>query len=62
MQPSPEEEYYASPKQMKTDLLNYLERRDMHQRSKVIDIPYFTSGSIMAVIKSDPHIKRGSTR
>ncbi|EDV25234.1 uncharacterized protein TRIADDRAFT_56974 [Trichoplax adhaerens] len=62
MQPLPREEYYKSPKQMKTNLIEFLERRDMHERSKVIDIPFFTTGSIMAVVKSDPYIKRGSTR
>ena len=62
LQPKADEEYYNSPKQMKTNLIDFLERRDMHQRSKVINIPYFTSGSVMAVVKSDPHLKRGSTR
>lgn len=52
----------SSPEEMKTNLKDYLERRDMHLRRSQIDIPDFCAGSLMAVTRADPHSRSGESR
>ncbi|XP_022089942.1 39S ribosomal protein L19, mitochondrial-like isoform X2 [Acanthaster planci] len=46
----------------RSKLKDYLERKDCFTRRKVISIPEFYVGSIMAVIVADPHAKGKSSR
>ncbi|XP_042302883.1 39S ribosomal protein L19, mitochondrial [Sceloporus undulatus] len=46
---------FIPPRQRTNPLKFYIERRDMVQRRKVMNIPEFYVGSILAVTAADPH-------
>uniref|UniRef100_A0A8C5ML85 Large ribosomal subunit protein bL19m n=1 Tax=Leptobrachium leishanense TaxID=445787 RepID=A0A8C5ML85_9ANUR len=46
---------FVPPRSRKDPFKYYLERRDMIQRRKTLNIPEFYAGSILAVTMSDPH-------
>ncbi|KAM8953424.1 large ribosomal subunit protein bL19m [Pelodytes ibericus] len=46
---------FVPPRTRKDPFKYFLERRDMTQRRKILNIPEFYAGSILAVNMSDPH-------
>ncbi|XP_062857168.1 39S ribosomal protein L19, mitochondrial [Trichomycterus rosablanca] len=53
---------FIPPRQRTTPLKFALERKDMIQRRKVLSIPEFYVGSIMAVTTSDPYASNNTNR
>ena len=51
-----------SPKDLSTNLLRYLELADIEKKQQVAKIPFFTSGSYLAVTRSDSLSPTGKTR
>ena len=56
------ESFANSPEEANLDLVHYLEQRDMWQRMKVLQIPNFCVGSIIAVTRADRFSPKGFTR
>ena len=52
----------TTPEEAKTSLLKFLTTSDWHKRKLNYDIPFFTSGSYIAVTRADPHSPTGETR
>ena len=48
-----------TPKEAKTNLINFIMRSDMEKRRKNINIPFFTSGCYMRVTYADPGARHG---
>ncbi|XP_068197869.1 large ribosomal subunit protein bL19m [Antennarius striatus] len=53
---------FIPPRQRTDPLKFYMERKDMIRRRKVIDIPEFYAGSILAVTMADPHASGKTNR
>eukprot|EP00794_Sanderia_malayensis_P000641 gene641-1309_t len=51
-----------SPEEANTDVLTYLEQKDMFRRRQVIHMPKFCVGSIVAVTRAEPFSPKGSLR
>ena len=51
-----------TPDEAGTNLLKFLTTSDWHKRKLNYDIPFFTSGSYIAVTRADPHSPTGETR
>ena len=51
-----------TPREANTNLLDFLNLSDIQKRCQKIDIPFFTSGSYLAVIRADPHSPTGTTK
>ena len=51
-----------TPEEAGTDLLNFLEQRDVYKRRQVIHIPEFCVGSIVAVTRADQYSPKGFSR
>ena len=51
-----------TPKESNTNLLDFLCKSDIQKRSRNAHIPYFTSGSYLAVTRADPHSSTGTTK
>lgn len=52
----------STPREAGTNLLDFLNRSDVHKRRINTEIPFFTPGSYISVVKSDPHSPSGETR
>ena len=52
----------TTPEEAGTSLLKFLTTSDWHKRKLNYDIPFFTSGSYVAVTRADPHSPTGETR
>ena len=52
----------TTPEEAGTSLLKFLTTSDWHKRKLNYDIPFFTSGSYIAVTRADPHSPTGETR
>ncbi|KAM3930299.1 large ribosomal subunit protein bL19m [Leptodactylus fuscus] len=53
---------FIPPRSRKSPLKYYMERQDMIERRKVLNIPEFYVGSIVAVTMADPHANKKSNR
>lgn len=51
-----------TPRDLKTDLLNFLNQSDIQKRKRKFDIPLFTSGSYLAVTRADPLSSSGTSK
>ena len=51
-----------TPKEANTNLLNFLNQSDIQKRHRSIDIPFFTAGSYLAVMRADPHSPTGTSK
>ena len=51
-----------TPEESKTNLLDFLTKSDIQKRTRNADIPYFTSGSYLAVTRADPYSSTGTTK
>ncbi len=51
-----------NPKEAKTNLLDFLNQSDVQKRKNTISIPFFTAGSYLAVTRSDPYSRTGTTK
>lgn len=51
-----------TPEEAGTGLLKFLTTSDWHKRKLNYNIPFFTSGSYVAVTRADPHSPTGETR
>ena len=51
-----------SPREAKTNLLDFLNQSDIQKRRSKIDIPFFTAGSYLAVTRADPYSPTGTTK
>ena len=51
-----------TPKDAQTNLLDFLNQSDIQKRRSTIDIPFFTSGSYLSVMRSDPYSPTGVTK
>lgn len=51
-----------TPKDVNTNVLDFLNRSDMQKRANNINIPFFTPGSYLAVIRSDPYSPTGISK
>ncbi len=51
-----------TPKEAKTNLLNFLNLSDIQKRTSRTCIPFFTAGSYLAVTRSDPYSYTGTIR
>ena len=51
-----------TPREAKTNLLEFLNKSDIQKRRHKIDIPFFTAGSYLAVTRADPHSPTGTTK
>lgn len=51
-----------TPEQAKLDVRNFIEQRDMWERRKIMDIPKFCVGSIVAVTRADYFSEEGFSR
>ena len=49
----------STPKEARTNLVDYLNRSDTHKRQINSQIPFFTPGSYVSVTKSDPYSPSG---
>lgn len=56
------ESFPDSPEACNLDLLHYLEQRDMWERRRVLHIPKFCVGSIIAVTRADEYAPLGFSR
>lgn len=56
------QEFPQSPQAANTNLLTFLQQRDIYRRGKVLDVPDFCVGSIVAVTRADKNLPRGSGR
>lgn len=56
------ESFPASPEEANLDLVHYLEQRDMWMRQRMLHIPKFCVGSIIAVTRGDMYAPDGFTR
>jgi len=52
----------ASPEDANLDVLHYFEQKDMWERRRVLDIPKFCVGSIVAVTRGDQYSEEGFSR
>ena len=51
-----------TPREAKTNLLDFLNRSDMQKRQKTIHIPYFTGGCYLSVTRTDLYSPTGVTK
>ena len=51
-----------TPKEAQTNLLDFLNKSDIQKRVNNIHIPFFTSGSYLAVTRADPYSPTGTTK
>ena len=51
-----------TPRDAKTNLLDFLNQSDIQKRRRNIDIPFFTGGSYLAVTRADPHSPTGTSK
>ena len=51
----------STPREAETNLLDFLNRSDVSKRRINTNIPFFTPGSYVSVIKSDPYSPSGET-
>ena len=50
-----------TPRDAKTNLLDFLNKSDLRKRHQVATIPYFTSGSYLRVTRADPYAPSGTS-
>lgn len=51
-----------TPREANTNLLDFLNKSDIRKRANNINIPFFTSGSYLAVTRADPFSSTGTTK
>ena len=51
-----------TPKEAKTNTLDFLNKSDIQKRTHAVDIPYFTAGSYLSVTRADPYSPTGVTK
>ena len=59
---APPDRIPSCSEEMKTNLMDFLERKDMYLRSRQLNIADFCAGSLMAVTRADPHSRSGESR
>ena len=53
---------YHTPREAKTNLLDFLNKSDIQKRHNNANIPFFTPGSYLSVVRADPYSPSGETR
>ena len=51
-----------TPKEAKTNTLDFLNKSDIQKRTHSVDIPFFTAGSYLSVTRADPYSPTGVTK
>ena len=51
-----------TPREAKTNLLDFLNKSDLQKRHNNANIPFFTAGSYLSVVRADPYSPSGETR